>query len=735
MENEQKKDMEKASEENIQKETRVENVPGSESIEKETASTGEPAKNESVNSPEKKKQDKKEDSPKASEKKEEPSKKDEKKENPDNNEEKEERKETIDESEMIDINKPEENAPANDTKKATPLKNKAPKTTEDFIAKQKKRKRTKRIVVIVIIALLVVAGIYFFLTSQQKKKDAMAALQANSVQTSFVEKKTLYDSKDATGTLYALESRTISRSLQGSGNGGAKIEEINVSVGDHVSTGDVLVQFSSENIEKSIAEAKEDIGTQKKLDAINAEDAQRSYVNSYSNAANSLQSAAENVDRKLEALYEACDAYGKAKQERDDIKNMSDGAFKDKYGASSRETILQQYENAVTSAYNAQKNAQREYDAAVEAQATSGQSSASSVANSLSQADSDYKKAQINSGESVKKLQRQLNDSIDSLDDYVVYATIDGVVTEVNVSEGNTFVSGNVLTIQDDSGYKADVLIDEYDIPKVKKAYEAKKANGEELEVVVKTDATGDNEYKGHVTLIAPTSTSTTSITTTVSSNSNGVTSTTSSSSTANYKVSIELDEIDESFMIGMSAKVAIIVDESPENSLCVPYNCVEETEDGRYIVKVMDEHGDKSTSDSNRPSMGDFPSGMPGKPGSDSEKTADSGSGETKGVNGIVIENDTDDSGKSNPDMSNEPGKKGNFLSSLFNKNDAPVDTGRRYREVEVEKIFDTDYYAAVVPKVEGSLNDGDEVMVVTEKASGNDIMAMFGGMGGGPR
>lgn len=626
-------------------------------------------------------------------------------------------KEGLNDSDMIDINKESEEKKKEEPKPKRGYNgHKAPKNTEDFIAKQKKRKKIRKLITLVIVALIIIGIVLWVKNAVNKTKEAFAGLTANNVQTSYVEKKTLYDSKDATGTLYALDSRTISRSLQGSGTGGAQIEAINVEVGDHVSVGDVLVEFSSENIEETIARKKEDIGTQKKLDALTAEDKQREYVYSYSKTATSMRSSAESVDKALKELYEACDAYGDAKRARDDYKNDDDNKNKPEY-----DSKVSTLEDAVARAYQAEQAAQEKYDHAVESQADSTLFEAS---NSLSSADSAYKQAQINSGERVKTLTRDLNDAIDSLDDYVVYATIDGVVTDVNVSEGNTFTSGNVLTIQDDSGYKAEVLIDEYDIPKVKKAYEEKKAKGEYLDVVVKTDATGDNEYKGHVTLIAPTSTSTTAVTVTTTASSGGVTSTASTGSTANYRVSIELDDIDEAFMIGMSAKVAIVVDQSPENSLCIPYNCVEKTDDGKYIVKVMDEHGDKNTADDMMPNMGNMGSGPDGKRGDRAEKTNDS-----KGVNGIVIENDAD----SDNNSKDKPGKKDGLLSKLFGKDKKqPVETGRRYREVEVDKIFDTDYYAAVIPKVEGSLKEGDEVMVVTEKASGNDIMAMFGGPGG---
>ena len=609
-------------------------------------------------------------------------------------------KESISDVDIININEEENKQKKSDNSKKQGMRKAPPKNTNDFIANQKKRKRRRLLIILLIVAAVIGLIVFWISNSVKKAKEKLAGLSANTVQTAFVEKKTLYDSKDATGTLYALESRTITRSLQGSEQGGAKINAINVEVGDHVSVGDVLVEFSKENVEKSIEEAKEDIGTQKQLDALNAEDEQRKYVYTYESAATSMKDAAQNVEDALKELYEACDAYGDAKRARDEAKEKENW-----------DDVKASYEAQVANAYQAEQQAQKAYDNAVKAQADGGQGSASSVANSLSEADSAYKKAQITAGDTVKKLQRQLNDSIDSLDDYIVYATIDGVVTEVNVSEGNTFVSGNVLTIQDDSGYKADVLVDEYDIPKVKKAYEEKKANGQNLEVVVKTDATGDKEFKGHVTLISPTSTTTTSFSST-SSGSGSSSGGTSSSGAANYKVSIELDEIDESFMIGMSAKVAIIVNQSPANSLCVPYNCVKQTDDGKYIVKVLDENGDKNTADDILPA---------GAVANEGRRSKD----EVANNNGIVVEKE--ETSETKIEVTADKGKKG---FSFGKSDEEPVEIGKRYREVEVEKIFDTDYYVAIVPKEEGSLKEGDEIIVLTEKSSGDDFMAMFGPM-----
>lgn len=629
-------------------------------------------------------------------------------------------KEGLKDSEIIDINKEE----AEPTSKQSKVKHipephkirgkKSFKSTEDFIKNQKKRKKQRNLIILAIIAVLIFAVAMYIKSKVGEAKKALEELAKNSYQTAEVERKTLYDSKNATGTLYSLESRTLSRILNNTGNGGAEIVAVNVAVGDHVEAGDVLVEFSSENIEKSIAEKKEDIGTQKKLDAIQAERTQREYVNKYNDVADEISDAAEKVERALRALHEACDGYGDAKRERDDAKDYKDR--KD------------YYDTLVYNALMKQESAQRDYDDAVEAQAKVLSKGSSS---SLSEADASYQESQIKAGNSVKSLQRELNKSIDSLDDYVVHATISGVVTEVNVSEGNTFSSGNVLTIQDDSGYKAEVLVDEYDIPKVKKAYERAKAEGTDLEVVVKTEATEEKEYKGHVTAIAPTSTTTTAIVTVASSSGGSAAAVTGTASTANYKVSIELDEVDDAFMIGMSAKVAIVV-EKAENALCVPYNCIEEKEDGSCVVRVIDEKGTISVYGNDM--MGNMAAGKFGA------ESAESSEGKANGVNGIVIENDTD-STDAKKGRNNDKKGIASLISKLKGdnkKDEEKPDDVPKYREVNVNKIFDTDYYVAIEPFNPDEIKEGDTIMVVTGKSDGSDVMAMFGGgarQPGGPR
>lgn len=622
-----------------------------------------------------------------------------------NAEPKEELKEELKDSEIIDLNNPDSekslDTPSNTEKASAVKKNKAAKPAKDkssveFLLAKKKKKKIRNWIIFGVIVALIIFVVYKVKNAAEQAKVFMEAAMSSNVETATVEAKTINKSVSATGQLLSADARTVTRNL----NGVADIIEVNVAVGDYVEQGDVLVRFSTENVDKSISQTREDISTQKQQDAINKEDAERNYLNSYKSVATSIQEAAERVDRALDTLHEACNAYGDAKRELDKARNEG----KD-------EVTIASLERAVDSAYQQQKTAQQNYDDAVENQAktiSDGQS------NSLSNADSQYKKSQITADSQVKQLQRTLEKYEDSLDDYIVTAPISGVITAVNVSEGNSFSSGSVLTIQDLSRFEAEVLVDEYDIPSVKSAFNKANDRGEELEVVIKTEATEKNEYKGHVVSIDPTSTSTSTYTTSAAASSSGSgysSATSSSSSTPQFKVKVMIDEPDEAFMMGMTAKVSILVEKSPENSLCIPYNAIEENANGEFFVQVVE-----NADELNKP------------------------------VDGIVVTKDDDSSNSGERKGGRNRGMAGlneNFAKNMQNvagkvqgaKNSDEMkqmleDSKPKTHDVKVTKIFDTDYYTAVVPVVAGELKAGDTVLINTDRSgTGNDFMNMMMG------
>lgn len=150
-----------------------------------------------------------------------------------------------------------------------------------------------------------------------------------------------------------------------------------------------------------------------------------------------------------------------------------------------------------------------------------------------------------------------------------VYAPASGVVTAVNIAEGDTYAGTPILTIEDVSTYEIKSEIDEYDIAKIK----------EGQKIVFKTNGTGDEEYTGEVTQIAPRATA-------------------SASGSVTYTVRMSMDKVDPAFKMDMTAKISIIL-ESKEHCLTVPYNAVQEDEDGKYYVEVPDENDDNTAVES----------------------------------------------------------------------------------------------------------------------------------------
>ena len=91
--------------------------------------------------------------------------------------------------------------------------------------------------------------------------------------------------------------------------------------------------------------------------------------------------------------------------------------------------------------------------------------------------------------------------------------------------------------------------------------------------VLIKTDATGDTELEGTVVFVSPTAA--TSLT----------------GGDVTYLVRISVDTPNERLRLDMSASLSIII-EQHENALTVPYNAVQEDEQGNTYVEVMGEDG-----------------------------------------------------------------------------------------------------------------------------------------------
>ncbi|OYP55549.1 hypothetical protein CG709_01410, partial [Lachnotalea glycerini] len=157
----------------------------------------------------------------------------------------------------------------------------------------------------------------------------------------------------------------------------------------------------------------------------------------------------------------------------------------------------------------------------------------------------------------------ELKNYEDQLEKGNVTAKIDGVVTTVNISAGNTYTGETMFIIEDDSAYQVEATVDEYDIGDIYTG----------MPVIIKTNATDDEELKGTITYISPTPES----------------QTTTTSSDVNYIVKVSIDSTNDKIRLGMTAKLSIIVD-SKDDVYAVPYDVITETADGQGTIQVLKE-------------------------------------------------------------------------------------------------------------------------------------------------
>ena len=159
---------------------------------------------------------------------------------------------------------------------------------------------------------------------------------------------------------------------------------------------------------------------------------------------------------------------------------------------------------------------------------------------------------------------RNIESLEEKIEGCVVSSTIGGIVTKVDVTAGDLYAGGAMVTVENTSAYEVSAQIDEYDISKIK----------EGQEVVIKTNGTGTLELKGTVKSIAPHATASTNL----QGNSSGV----------KYEVRVNVLTPCEDLKLDMTVKIEIICEKS-EGVLAVPTEAIQEDEDGNFFVEILD--------------------------------------------------------------------------------------------------------------------------------------------------
>ncbi len=404
-----------------------------------------------------------------------------------------------------------------------------------------KTKNKKRKVIIVIVIFLVLAmGIVTFIV-RGKRKMEQNGMNNNKGRQNFIslEKMDLTTSISATGTVESKKTKTVSADING-----VEVEKVKVSVGDTVKKGDVLVTFDERDLKEVLEEALE-----------NQRDAKEEAADGIENANEQISDAKETYsDEKKELKKKVSEAKGKWKKAKKEQKSATTPEEK----AKAKEEMAQaktEYENAITNQKNTNKQNKEK----------------------ISDAEKVLEEARSNGEKTVKEAKKQVEEANDTLEKCYITAPISGVVTSVGVEEGENYGGGTMFQIDDNSSYAVSTTVDEYDISKVKVGQK----------VILLTEATEEDELKGEITFVAPSTSSST-----ISPSQDGQSATATSSSSSGYEVKIRINTQDERLKMGMTAKCSIIMQEVAD-VYAVPYDAIQENRDGSAVIYVTEGEGE----------------------------------------------------------------------------------------------------------------------------------------------
>lgn len=292
------------------------------------------------------------------------------------------------------------------------------------------------------------------------------------------------------------------------------VKKVYVEVGDKVKAGDVLAQLDTASLELDIRQTE-----------LNIKNAEESLRNEDSSNAYNLQSAQNNVNSASLELENS-------KTNLEQIKALAES------GASSQ--------NELTQAENALKRAQLSYDNAKAALENVQSKNFTTTKNNIE----------------IQKL--ALEKQRKTLRDAKITAPIGGTVTLVNVKE-NGSAAGLLFVVEDTENLVVATSIGEYDISRIKLGQE----------VIIKSDSTGDQEFLGTVSKIAPTA-------------AKDASGSTSTSSNVAFDSEIAVKDKDPNIKIGMNVRLTIKINEK-KDVYFVPYDAVMKDGSSQWI-SVLEE-------------------------------------------------------------------------------------------------------------------------------------------------
>lgn len=421
----------------------------------------------------------------------------------------------------------------------------------------------KRKPIIIVSVILVIIIIAVALTSCFSSSPAENPASAPVTETAVIEKQNLVNSISVSGTVEGNNLVKITSTVN------SRIESLNVSIGDYVKKGDVLCVFDSASLQDEYNALKETVEKSESMNQTAHEINQRNLRNAETEKEAVLTQAQRNIDNAIAERDKAYEKYNNLIGKYNEYAGKKDDLY-NKFQSSGDEMTYQEYQEAL----QLFKSTEAELDAL--------ENQLSTYDNAVQTAQDSYDSAERNADSAIQSIQDTINsekyntdtsseNQLEKLSEKISECTVkaprDGIITALNVAEGSIPTTDAIMTIEDSSSLKINVQIKEADILNVR----------EGMKTVIRTNATGDKEFKGTVSKVVN-----------IFSGADPLT-----MNEGGYTAEITVDDDNTTLLIGMNAKVKIITDEK-DNVLAVPYDSISE-DNTIYIARQQSDGTYKS--------------------------------------------------------------------------------------------------------------------------------------------
>lgn len=436
---------------------------------------------------------------------------------------------------------------------------------------ENKKRKKRRIIVFITIILILLCVISGITAALKNTSNLSNKISVGKIETATVEQRDISNYISVSGNV---ESENL---VKITGTVIAKIESLNVELGSSVKKGDILCVFDCSELQKqydSLVKSMKNLEKQNenthKINERNLDDSIQNKEISLAQAQRIINNAIDSRDRAYQKESDIFDSLNQACIERDALKETLNSiepednpeAYADvlekiqeaEIAVRTKEETLEAlrdqlstYDEAVESAYDAYAEVERNSDMAI-------LNCQDVIDLEQFQQDNDYESE-------LKKLEDEINEC-------TVRAPRDGIITSINIAEGSFPSTEELMTIEDTDILKITVNIDEADILNVH----------EGMTAVVKTSATGETEYSALVSRVV------------------NIYTKNPESGTGGYSAEITLDDSsDTELLIGMNAKVKIILEEK-KDVLALPYDSIITDDNGKSFVLLADTQDDGTT-------------------------------------------------------------------------------------------------------------------------------------------